>query len=553
MLDLRSYQREALQRVYRAYKDGKRRVIVSLPTGTGKTVVFAHFPRFFKMKKRLLVLAHREELLLQAREKFLHVDPKLKVGIEQSDSRAPADAKVVIASVPTLGRAGGARLHQLSPEEFFLIVVDEAHHAVAPTYRRIFEHFGLFDRNTLRYLVGFTATPRRGDKQGLGAVFEEVCYARDLREMIADRYLCPITGWRVYSDTTLDNVKIRHGDFVESQLAQVVNTSERNSLLVTAYREYAAGRRAVVFCVNVAHAMDVCQAFTAVGIRTSAVWGDMAREDRRAKLAQFSRGDIDVVTNCNVLTEGFDEPRVDAVILARPTRSKLLYAQMVGRGTRRHPDKADLKVIDIADNSKAHQLSGLNDLFNLPPGLDLQGSDALKTERLIEDLTARYPWIDMARIHTAGDVKFAAERIDFWNFDPPAELADFTPHTWHAVPGGYRLFLNGGESLLVESDLLDTWSVQLKSPSTRLTPLNRFAELKSAIYFADHFVSSERPDSERLVSRNASWRGGAPTDKQIEVLRRNGIIAPPELTRGQAAQMISYILASSSRTRSIEV
>jgi superfamily II DNA or RNA helicase len=545
MLHLRSYQSEALERVRQAYKDGKRRVIVSLPTGTGKTVVFAHFPRFFQMKKRLLVLAHREELLLQAREKFLHVDPELKVGIEQSASRAPADAKVVIASVPTLGRAGGTRLRQLSPEEFFLIVVDEAHHAVALTYRRIFEHFGLFEPNTRRYLVGFTATPRRGDKQGLGNVFEEVCYARDLREMIAEQYLCPITGWRVHSDTSLDKVQIRRGDFVESQLSQVVNTGERNNLLVSAYRKYAAGRRAIVFCVNVAHAMDVCHAFMVLGIRTSAVWGDMPREDRRIKLAQFSQGDIDVVTNCNVLTEGFDEPRVDAIIMARPTQSKLLYAQMVGRGTRRHPDKANLEIIDIADNSKTHRLSGLNDLFNLPSRFDLKGSDALRTERLLGDLTNGYPWIDVSRIHTPDDVKVAAERIDFWNFDPPPELAYFTPNTWHAVPGGYRLFLSDGESLLVESDLLDTWSVQLKSPRTGSTPLGRIAELESAIHFADNFVSSKRPDSERLVSRDARWRDGVPTDKQIEVLERNGIIVPPELTRGQAAQMIRYVVASS--------
>lgn len=548
MLDLRSYQREALQRVYQAYKDGKRRVIVSLPTGTGKTVVFAHFPRFFKMKKRLLVLAHREELLLQAREKFLRIDPELKIGIEQSASRAPADAKVVIASVPTLGRAGASRLRHLNPEDFFLIVVDEAHHAVAPTYQRIFDYFGLFDRATSRYLVGFTATPRRGDKQGLGAVFQEVCYACDLREMIAERYLCPVTGWRVSSDVSLDNVKIRHGDFVETQLAQVVNTVDRNNLLVAAYREYAAGRRAIVFCVDVAHAMDVCQAFTAVGIRTSAVWGGMPIADRRMQLAQFSSGGIDVVTNCNVLTEGFDEPRVDAVIMARPTRSKLLYAQMVGRGTRLHPEKANLEVIDIADNSRSHQLPGLNDLFNLPAGFNLKGGDALKTERFIEKLTDRFPWIDVDRIHTPADVELAAQRIHFWNFEPPAELAEFTPHIWHAVPGGYRLSLESGESLLVESDLLDAWNVQLKSPKTEVTPLNRLSDLQSAIAFADRFVVSQRPDSKKLVSRGASWRDRRPTDKQVEILGRKGIAVPSELTRGQASQMISYLLASPSRT-----
>jgi hypothetical protein len=272
----------------------------------------------------------------------------------------------------------------------------------------------------------------------------------------------------------------------------------------------------------------------------------MPRENRRATLEQFSRGEVDVVTNCNVLTEGFDEPRVDAIIMARPTRSKLLYAQMVGRGTRRHEAKADLLVIDIADNSRMHQLPGLNDLFNLPSGLNLKGSDALKMEQEIERLAERFPWIDISRIHTPSEVKLAAERIEFWDFGPPSELAEFTPYTWHAVPGGYRLFLSGDESLVVERDLLDAWNVEMKSPSTTMTLLHRAPDRETAIDFADNFVRSRRPDAERLVSRDAHWRGGAPTDKQIDVLRRNRVAAPPGLTRGQAAQMIAYIVASSS-------
>src|SRR5213594_4018972 len=382
MLNLRPYQTEALMSVRDAYKAGKRRVIVSLPTGTGKTVVFAYFPRALKMKKRLLVLAHREELLLQAQEKFRSIDPDLKVEIEQAGARASADARVVVASVPTLARNDGARLSRLQPDDFSIIVVDEAHHAVAPTYRRIFDHFGLFGPGATRYLVGFTATPRRGDKQGLGEVFEEVCYARDMREMIAGRYLCSITGWRVDTDLSLDNVKVRgrHGDFVESQLAHVVNTPSRNNLLVKAYRDFASRRRTIVFCVDVNHAKDVHHAFTEAGIAAATVWGELSRDDRRNVLARFSAGEVDVVTNCNLLTEGFDEPRVDCVIMARPTRSKLLYAQMVGRGTRLHPDKADLMVIDVADNSRMHQLPGLHSLFNLPTNIDLRGTDVLEIE-----------------------------------------------------------------------------------------------------------------------------------------------------------------------------
>ena len=543
---LRAYQSEALTAVRDAYRAGKRRVIVSLPTGSGKTVVFAHFPRVLKMKKRLLVLAHREELLQQARDKFRSIDPELKVEIEQAAHHAAADAKVVIASVPTLARSS-ARLSRLQPDEFSIVVVDEAHHAVAPSYRRIFDHFGLFEPHVSRYLIGFTATPRRGDKQGLGEVFEEVCYARDMREMIAERYLCPITGWRVDTDLSLDNVKVRHGDFIESQLARVVNMPLRNSLLVKAYRDFAPGRRAIVFCVDVAHAKDVHRAFAEAGIRAAPVWGELSRDQRRSTLAAFSAGEIDVVTNCNVLTEGFDEPRVDCVIMARPTKSKLLYAQMVGRGTRLDPSKKDLMVIDVADNSRTHQLPGLHSLFNLPLNMNLNGGNALKIERQIERLNRTQPWIDTSRIRTPEDLKLAAERIEFFNFEAPAEIRAYTQNTWHAVPGGYRLGLPEGEWISIEPNLVDTWDIRLLTVHGRepllLSPATSLA---AAVRSADGFVAVHRPDARRLVERSARWRNELPSDKQKQVLARNRIPVPAGLTRGQAAQMIEQLVSAQS-------
>jgi ATP-dependent helicase IRC3 len=542
---LRPYQSEALTAVRDAYFAGKRRVIVSLPTGSGKTVVFAHFPRVLKMKKRLLVLAHREELLLQAREKFRSIDPELKAEIEQAGTHASSDAKVVIASVPTLARSS-ARLSRLQPDEFSIVVVDEAHHAVAPSYRRIFDHFGLFETHVSRYLIGFTATPRRGDKQGLGEIFEEVCYARGIREMIADRYLCPIVGWRVDTDLSLDSVKVRHGDFIESQLARVVNTPLRNSLLVEAYRHFAPGRRAIVFCVDVAHAKDVHRAFADAGIRAAPVWGELSRDQRRSTLAAFSAGEIDVVTNCNVLTEGFDEPRVDCVIMARPTRSKLLYAQMVGRGTRLHAEKKDLLVIDVADNSRTHQLPGLHSLFNLPLNMNLNGGNALEIERLIERLNRTQPWIDTSRIRTPEDLKLAAERIEFFNFEPPAEISAYTQNTWHAVPGGYRLGLPEGEWISIEPNLLDTWDIRLSTTHETKLLLSHAGRLAAAVAAADRFVAVNRPDARRLVERSARWRNELPSDKQKEVLAHNGIPAPAGLTRGQAAQMIGQLVSARS-------
>jgi ATP-dependent helicase IRC3 len=543
MVQLRDYQREALVRVHEAYKQGKRRVLVSLPTGTGKTVVFAHFPGVLRMKKRLLVLAHREELLLQAEQKFRAVNPDLKLGIERAEERVSADAQVVIASVPTLARMDGARLTRFDPDHFSIIVVDEAHHAVADSYKRIFRHFGLFHPENKRYLVGFTATPRRGDQQGLGEVFQEVCYARDLQQMVGEGYLCAIRGWRLDTNLSLDEVKVRHGDFVESQLARVVNTPSRNRLVTTAYLRLANRRRAIVFCVDVQHAKDVCDAFNELEIRAAAVWGEMAREDRRRILSDFSNGKFSVLTNCNLLTEGFDEPRVDCVMMARPTKSKLLYAQMVGRGTRLHPDKSDLMVVDVVDNSNTHTLPGLYSLFNLPPKMNLCGKGALDVEREIERLNRERPWIDTARIGKPEDIPFAAERIEFFNFEPPAELAEHTSHIWYAVAGGYRLNLQGGESVSIESNLLDTWDIRLHQGKTT-SLLAQAEKLTRAVAIADSFVLSDRPEAARLVARQAGWRSEPPTDKQKELLANKGIPVPQGLTKGQAAQMISQVLAS---------
>src|SRR5262249_9217855 len=158
-----------------------------------------------------------------------------------------------------------------------------------------------------------------------------------------------------------------------------------------------------------------CQA----GIRAAAVWGAMPKEERRTTLAQLSSGALEVVTNCNVLTEGFDEPRIDCILMGRPTRSRLLYAQMVGRGTRLHPGKPDLLVSDVADNSHKHTLAGLHALFDLNPALDLRGGNALVMADRLRAVAARYPWVDIQKIKTPQDLEFAAERIDLFRFEPP--------------------------------------------------------------------------------------------------------------------------------------
>jgi superfamily II DNA or RNA helicase len=260
-----------------------RRQLVCLPTGTGKTVVFSQLPLFFKMKHRMLVLAHREELLEQAREKVVRANPSLRVEIEQGSRHASRDAQIIIASVPTLGREGSERILRFARDEIFLFVVDEAHHAVAETYRRILDHFGLFDKDTKRLLLGFTATPKRGDGQGLDDVFEEIVFSRDLPEMVQSGYLAPLAGWRVTTDVDLSQVRTRMGDYVVNQLSEAVNVERRNGVVVKAYRELLPGRPTICFCADVAHATSLNEAFVAAGVPAASVTGAMPREARASR------------------------------------------------------------------------------------------------------------------------------------------------------------------------------------------------------------------------------------------------------------------------------
>ena len=549
--ELRPYQRECIQRIVESYKAKRRRVLVSLPTGTGKTVVFASFPRALRMKKKMLVLAHRDELLEQAREKLRHVAPDVTVTIEQAQRHADPAAQVVIASVPTLGRTTRKRLAALRPEDFSIVVVDEAHHAVATTYRTIFDHFGLFSASDV-LRVGFTATPRRGDGRGLGEIFEEIVYARGIEEMMREGWLCPIAGWRVTTDVDLDEVQVRHGDFVESQLARAVNLRARNDAVLEAYSKYASGRRALVFCADVAHAKAMAETFASAGVVARPVWGEMPREARHEALASLRSGETKVLTNCNVLTEGFDEPRVECVVMARPTKSRLLYAQMIGRGTRQHPGKDNLIVIDVADNSREHSLAGIHDVLDLPEDIDLEGRSAMATLDAIRAI-GKYPWIDLDRLRRGSDVRLVAdaiqgvvrakhvlaERIDFFSFEPPDAIRDLTALAWHSVPGGDFALEIGDERLFVTQTLLGQYQLLLSVNGAKQR-IASSKQLEWIIRLADDWVHTQRPDSVKLASMDARWRQLPPTEKQLARIARMRAPVPKELTRGQASWIISH-------------
>jgi len=544
---LHPYQEECLKAIRARYKAGVTRQLVCMPTGTGKTVIFAQFPRFFRMTKRMLILAHREELLLQARDKLLRANPGLRVDIEQAGRQADSDTDVVVASVPTLGRKGSRRLRRLDPENFYLIVVDEAHHATAATYRRVLDYFGLFDSGSKRLLVGFTATPKRGDGQGLDAVFEEISCSRALPDMIEAEYLAPLAAYRVETEVDLTRVRTRMGDFVTSQLSDAVNIGERNDLVVKIYKDRLAPRRTLCFCVDVAHAHSLAEAFQRAGVSCAAVTGEMERSDRAQALESFRQGRHRVLTNCMVLTEGYDEPAVEGIILARPTKSSLLYAQMIGRGTRLHPGKANVIIIDIVDVTRDQKLVTLPTLFGLPSEFDLEGRTTKEVEKALEWVARNRPWVRADLATSLSDLRYRCQRVELFDLRTPPDVGKISPHAWAEMGAHrYRLGLKDGEMVRVLPTIIGDWEVILESSKGERL-LARVRSRNQAIREADKFVKAKRSDSAPLVLSYSRWRYQQPSEKQRQILSRLNISLPAKLTKGQASQLIGMLPRKTGR------
>jgi ATP-dependent helicase IRC3 len=543
---LRDYQHECLRAILNRYKAGLRRQIVCLPTGTGKTVIFAQFPAFLRMKKRMLVLAHRAELLEQARDKIMRANPSLKVEIEQAGRSASPDSAVVVASVPTLGRKGSKRLAALDPEQFYVVVVDEAHHATADSYVRILNHLGYESPDTPKLLVGFTATPKRSDGAGLDRVFDEIVFSRTLPEMIRTGYLAPVAGYRVETDIDLSGVSTRMGDFVASQLSDAVNVVDRNALVVKVFIERLAPRRTLVFCVDVAHAKDQAEAFRANGVAAGCITGDTDPVQRADTLAAFAAGDIDVLTNCMVLTEGYDEPSVEGIILARPTKSTLLYTQMIGRGTRLHPGKENVTIIDIVDNSRRHSLVTLPTLFGLTPHFDLKGKTTDYIERALRWVEHERPWVRTDQVTDLDELRYRCTHVELVNLEVPEELHGCARFAWTQIaPRTYRLGLGNGESLTVASTLLGRWEAVLSSPESHEDDVIVSAtdDCAATVRKAEAFVRQARPGSIGLVDTTAYWRYGTPSERQLTRIRKAGLVVPEHINRGQASHLLAMLFA----------
>ena len=348
MMRLRPYQDEAVAAVEREWESGRRRTLLVLPTGTGKTVVFARIvERVADRGGRSLVLAHRGELLDQAADKIAGVTG-LPCAVEKAESSSLAGLEcVTVGSVQTLMRE--RRLSRFAADRYDCIVVDEAHHALADSYRRILGHFAG------ARVLGVTATPDRADRRGLGEVFDSLAYEYTLPQAVRDGYLCPIEAQTIPLKLDISGVEVQGGDYSAGQLGNALDPyldAIADEMLAAGCRE----RRTVVFLPLVRTARSFRDRLAERGFRAAEVDGQSG--DRAEVLEAFRAGEYDVLCNSMLLTEGWDCPAVDCIVVLRPTRSRPLYCQMVGRGTRLSPGtgKEKLLLLDFLWMTGRHEL-----------------------------------------------------------------------------------------------------------------------------------------------------------------------------------------------------
>ena len=350
-INLRPYQQECIDTI-EAQKPGA--YLCQMATGMGKTVTFANIPRH---GNRMLILSHREELVEQPRKYF-----DCSYGIERAASHSHGE-EVVSASVQSIVR----RLDRFDPQEFGLIICDEAHHAAANTYRKIFDHF------KPEKLIGFTATPNRGDKVRLDTVFSRIIFQRDLRWAIKQGYLTDILCKRIDIGYDLSAVHTRAGDYAPGELEEAMAGTA--DAIAQAYREHAVGAT-LIFAVSVAQAEEIAPKIDGAVVVTGET------KNRAAIIEAFTAGEIPCIVNCMVFTEGTDIPRVETVIVARPTQSDALYTQMVGRGLRLYPGKERLVLIDCVG------ITGKASLCTAPSllGIDMEAVPEAKKSDIEGDL-----------------------------------------------------------------------------------------------------------------------------------------------------------------------
>lgn len=515
-MNLRPYQQEAVDAVLTEWEsNGRDKTLLVLPTGTGKTVVFSKVTEErVRRGDRVLILAHRGELLDQAADKLYKVTG-LKCAVEKAEESCLGSwYRVTVGSVQTLMRE--KRLAGFSEDYFGTIIIDEAHHCISDSYQTILNHF-----HTAKVL-GVTATPDRGDMRNLGQVFDSLAYEYTLPRAIKDGYLCPIKAATIPLTLDLSGVSVQAGDFKAADVGSALDPYLDR--IADEMKKYCAGRKTVVFLPLVATSQKFRDILRAKGFRAAEVNGNS--DDRAEVLADFDAGKYDVLCNSMLLTEGWDCPSVDCVIVLRPTKVRSLYCQMVGRGTRLCEGKDHLLLLDFLWHTERHELCH-------PAHLICESPETAQkmTDNLAEAAGCAVD-IEEAEQQASEDVVADREAA------LAAKLKEMRRRKRALVdPLQYEMSI-GAEDL---SGYVPAFGWECEPPTTK-----QKERLEKLGIYPDEIDSAGK--AKLLLERLAKRRdAGLATPKQIRVLEKYGFLHVGEWAFEAASSMISRIAANNWR------
>ena len=343
-LELRDYQNDALDALENLRKEGDTIALLHQATGTGKTVVAVMDA--MRIGGRTLFVAHTRDLVRQAHDKFSELWPEVSVGLFV-DQIHDTQAHVICASIQSLA----LNLEDFAEDAFDYLIVDEAHHASADSYQKVLAWFRPV------FTLGLTATPERMDGEDILQIFQKTAHRLDIQTAVEIGALVSVRCFRIHTNIDLSDVRFNGSRYFARELEQKIFVPERNQLIVDTWLDFAKGKRTVIFCASVAHARDIAQRLQKAAVSACAVSGSMTADERASFTERFSSGDLEVLCACDLLNEGWDCPETEVLFMARPTMSKTLYLQQLGRGMRRAPGKEALIVFDFVDNAS---------LFNAP-------------------------------------------------------------------------------------------------------------------------------------------------------------------------------------------
>lgn len=541
----RPYQREALDAVHKAAAEGLRRGLVVMPTGAGKTITFAHLIR--ERGGRAVILAHRDELVRQAVDKLRMVDPTMQVGVVKADEDE-VSAPVVVASVQTLARP--SRLDRLvattttrslfgEPEPFGTLIVDEVHHYPAGedgnTFGAVLRGLGAF-RDGGPLTVGFTATPDALMAQdGLAGGWQRTVFQLGILDGIAGGWLVDIRAKQVQIAADFRQLHTSGGEIRDEESEQLLLEADAPHHVAQAYLAHARDRKGVVFTPTVLVAHRMAAALRDAGVPAEAVDGAMPMDERRAVLRRLHDGTTQVVPNAQVLTEGWDEPSISAVVMARPTKSRPFALQCIGRGLRPFPGKADCLVLDVVGSAVRQDLMTVPNLFGISQRN--AGGGVLQAVLDVQEVAQK-----------AGQAPPQGRLI-------VRDVALFDRHAfaWVQGSGGDRFILSLGKdgNLILEPCAADPerWDVVqsqrvvvpgAKFPQTVRKRLYTGLDLNLAMGIAEDRV--RQAGAQGLNARDARWRHDQPSEKQEAILRKRGRWRDG-MSKGEASDLLTSMFA----------